>query len=130
MKQLRNLVRTLSDKSKQCRFSPKTAQFAYGLWAESPSQYRASKAILPLIIPGERQLKRIKARNKCEDGEDIKTYQMLGSTKKPEEILHAILYCSEMKLKNGVLWNSMTGKFTGLAKDILDPRSVLKRVLS
>ena len=35
-----------------------------------------------------------------------------------------------MKLKHGVLWNSQTGKASGLAKDMLDLSSVLKRLLS
>ena len=30
-KQLHNLVRTLTNKSSQCRFSPMTVQYAYGL---------------------------------------------------------------------------------------------------
>ena len=82
MEQLQNTVRTLTGKSSGCRFSPITAQFAYSLWDSSPAQFRASKAILPLCLPGERQLKRIKQRNKCEDGEDIKAVQMLASQKK------------------------------------------------
>ena len=77
--QMHNLVRMLTDKSKQCRFSHMTVQYPYSLWAESPSQLRATKAILPLILPGERSLQKIKSQNRCDDGEDIKAVQMLAS---------------------------------------------------
>ena len=36
----------------------------------------------------------------------------------------------EMKLKHGVLWNSMTGEAVGIANDMLDLNSILKRLLS
>ena len=38
--------------------------------------------------------------------------------------------CDEMKLKHGVLWNSQTGKVVGLADDMLDLNSMMKRLLS
>ena len=97
--QLHNLVRMLTNKSSQSRFSPMTVQYAYGLWAESPAQLRASKAILPLVLPSERQLHKIKTQNKCEDGADIKAVQLLASSKNWEEVRHAIFYCDEMKVK-------------------------------
>ena len=37
--------------------------------------------------------------------------------------------CNKMKVKHGVLWNSQTGKLVGIAKDMLDLSSVLKRLL-
>ena len=33
-------------------------------------------------------------------------------------------------MKHGVLWNSQTGKLTGLARDMFDLNSILKRLLS
>ena len=107
-----------------------TVQYAYGLWAESPAQLRVSKTILPLVLPSERQLHKIKSQNKCQDGADIKAVQLLASSKNWEEVRHAIFYCDEMKVKNGVMWNSQTGKATGHTKDMLDLSSILKRLLS
>ena len=40
------------------------------------------------------------------------------------------LMTDEMKLKHGVLWNSMTGEAVGIADDMLDLNAVLKRLLS
>ena len=91
IEQLEHMTKVLTGKSRGCRFSPKATQFAYSLWDASPAQFRASTAILPLYFPGERQCKRIKQRNKCEDGEDVKTYQILASQKKTDEIWNAML---------------------------------------
>ena len=128
--QLQNTVRTITGKSSGCRFSPITTQFPYSLWDSSAAQFRASKAILPLCLPGERQLKRIKQRNKCEDGEDIKAVQMLASQKKIDEIWYSLLYTDEIKVRHGVTWNSQTGQSTGIARDMLDLKSVLNRLVS
>ena len=36
----------------------------------------------------------------------------------------------EMKIKHGILWNSRTGEAVGLADDMLDLTSILKRLFS
>ena len=67
-----------------------TVQFIYLLWEESPAQLHAAKAVLPLKLPGERQLHNVKAANKCEDGMDIKTFQLFAAAKTWDEIRHGI----------------------------------------
>ena len=83
------------------------------------------------MLPCERQLQRVKERNKVRDGRDIKVYQLRAAARGIIRLCkYGYLMCDEMKLKHGVLWNSQTGKAVGLADDMLDLNSMMKRLLS
>ena len=76
-------------------------------------------------------MKNIKQRNKVKDGEDVKVYLMRAAAKGHDlRSEYGYLMTDEMKLKHGVLWNSMTGEAVGIADDMLDLNSVLKRLVS
>ena len=104
---------------------------AYAMWSRSSGGYREMKAITPQCLPSDRQLRKIKQRNKVKDGEDIKVYQMRAAAKGLDlRSEYGYLMTDEMKLKHGVLWNSMTGEAVGIADDMLDLNAVLKRLVS
>jgi hypothetical protein len=131
MEQITNQAKKLNGKDKQCRFSPKTIQLSFALWSRSGAAYRELKSFSPEILPSVRLLQNIKQQNKVRDGRDIKVYQLRaasrGTHRKPE---YGFLMVDEMKLKHGVLWNSQTGEAVGLADDMLDLQSIMKRLFS
>lgn len=131
MEQMSNCAMTLAGKSRQCRYSPLTMQLAYAMHSRSASAYCEFNSLSPLFMPGARRLRGMKQVNKVTDSRDVKVYQLRasarGASRKSE---NGYLMCDEMKLKHSVLWNSMTGKAVGLADDMLDVKSVMKRILS
>ena len=89
------------------------------------------------MLPCPRQLQRIKQVNKVRDGRDIKVYQNRVATKAcacgkraGKRNDYGYLMVEKMKLKHGVLWNSQTGEVVGLADDMLDMNSKLRRIFS
>ena len=103
------------------------------MWSRSSGGYREMKSLTPQCLPSDRQLRMIKQRNKVKDGEDIKVYQMRAAAKGIDlRSEYGYLMTDEIKLKHGVLWNSMTGEALGIADDMLmlDLNAVLKRLLS
>jgi len=131
VEQISNTAKKLTGKDKQYRYSPVVMQMAYAMWSRSSGGYREMKAITPQCLPSDRQLRKIKQRNKVKDGEDIKVYQMRAAAKGTDfRAEYGYLMTDEMKLKHGVLWNTMTGEAVGIADDMLDLNAVLKRLVS
>ena len=66
------------------------------------------------------------------DGKKPVLYQQQKTTRKGRGRLKekGYLQVDEMKLKHGVVFNSMTGEIIGLADDMLDMESVMTRILS
>ena len=101
------------------------------MWSRSNAGYCEMKSISPQMLPVRCQLQRVKQRNKLRDGRDVKVYQIRAATKgKLSKSEYGYFMIVEMKLKHGILWNSRTGKAVGLADDMLDLTSMLKRLFS
>jgi hypothetical protein len=130
LEQITNMSRNLYGKKKQQRYSPLSMQVAYAMWSRSSAAYREMRELSQQMMPCERRLRDAKQQNKVRDGEDVKAYQLRAAARGIESSEYGYLMCDEMKLKHGVLWNSMTGEAVGLADDMLDLSSVLKRLMS
>ena len=66
------------------------------------------------------------------DGKKSVPYQQRKTTKKGRGRLKekGYLQVDEMKLKHGVVFNSMTGEVIGLADDMLDLENIMTQILS
>eukprot|EP00984_Skeletonema_dohrnii_P030078 scaffold21210_cov78-Skeletonema_dohrnii-CCMP3373.AAC.1 len=133
---VQNMMNTslaLNGKSKQCKFSPLTVHIANLAHNTSPAAFREMKANCPLhMFPSERQMQRNKKVNKVTSGQTSKPYEIKRAEMNARNIdeLEGYLECDEMKLKDGVVWNTKTNQPVGLADDMLDLDSLLRRVLS
>ena len=107
-------------------------QIAYAEFARSEASYREKKHMSPLSSPSVRQLRRLRSVSKVKDGRNSKVYELRRAAKMASGSLYdgGFLMCDEMKLKEGMVWNSITGKVVGLADDDLDTKSLLCRALS
>ena len=122
----------LNGRSDQCSYSPVIFQVAQAVWSTSPAAYKDLCNLLPFSIPGKRQLQRNAKEAHTKDGRTPKPYQQRLATKhsrgKSREV--GYLQCDEMKLKHGIYWNTQTGEAVGLADDMLDMDSIIRRILS
>lgn len=100
------------------------------MWARSPAGYREFKSISPLLLPSERTYQRAKKENKSRDGAQCVQVYLSNQLSRCGENVHGYLIFDEMKLKGGVIFNSQTGEAVGMADDMLDLKSVLKRLFS
>eukprot|EP00985_Skeletonema_marinoi_P033826 scaffold42281_cov277-Skeletonema_marinoi.AAC.2 len=129
---MENMSKNVSGKGKQCRFSPTTLALATAVYNTSPSAYREMKANSTMHLPGERHMQRVKAETKVKDGQTTKPYLTVKAMMKARKIekFEGLLRCDEMKLLHGMAWNTQTGDAVGLADDMLDINSVIRRVFS
>ena len=90
------------------------------------------KANSTMHLPGERHMQRVKAETKVKDGQTTKPYLTVKAMMKARKIekFEGLLQCDEMKLLHGMAWNTQTGDAVGLADDMLDINSVIRRVFS
>jgi hypothetical protein len=142
MEQMTNVSKKLHGKDKQCRLSHQRKfnfPMPYALWSQSASAYRTFRATSDKPMPCERTLQRVKQENRVKDGRDIKTYQLRQAARQFKDDKgniclqdeYGILSVDhEMKLKQGIIWNSQTGEAYGLAEDMLDLQSILRRFFS
>ena len=121
----------LSGKSNQCRYSPLVFQLTQAVWSTSPAAYKDLCNLMPFSIPSVRHLQRSAQAAHVKDGRNPKPYQQRQATKlgrgKSREI--GYLMCDEMKLKHGIYWSTQTGEAVGLADDMLDMDSIMRRIL-
>ncbi len=128
-----NTSKALNGKEKQCQFSPTMMMICDSVYNTSTAAFRQAKAHSPLhIFPSERQMQRRKADNKIADGQTSKPYELKKEEMKRRNIvaLNGYLECDEMKLKDGVVFRTKTNEPVGLANDMLDLETLLRRVLS
>ena len=92
--------------------------------------YREFKSISPLLLPSERTYQRAKKENKSRDGAQCVQVYLSNQLSRCGENVHGYLIFDEMKLKGGVIFNLLTGEAVGMADDMLDLKSVLKRLFS
>mmetsp|Transcript_21959 Transcript_21959/g.34430 ORF Transcript_21959/g.34430 Transcript_21959/m.34430 type:complete len:449 (+) Transcript_21959:355-1701(+) len=129
---MENMSKSVSGKGKQVRFSPTTLALATAVYNTSPAAYREMKANSPMNLPSERHMRRVKAETKVKDGQTTKPYLTVKAMMKARGIekYEGLLQCDEMKLLHGMKWNTQTGDAIGLADDMLDINSIIRRVFS
>jgi hypothetical protein len=90
------------------------------------------KANSTIHLPGERHIQRVRAESKVKDGQTTKPYLVVKGIMKGRGVgtFEGLLQCDEMKLLHGVAWNTQTGDAVGLADDMLDINSMIRRVFS
>ena len=72
-------------KSKAIPILPLDTQLVFATFSRSNVAYGELRSISPLVLPGPRQLQRIKHRNKVRDSKDVKVYQLQASSKGLDE---------------------------------------------
>ena len=122
----------LNGKKNQCSYSPVIFQMVQSVWNTSASAHKNLCNLMPFSIPSARLMQQNTKAAFIADGRNPKPYQQRQATKdgrgKWREV--GYLQCDEMKLKHGIYWNTQTGEAVGLADDMLDMDSVIRRVLS
>ena len=101
----------LNSKDKACRFPPAIFQIAHSIFIASGAAFKELNSLLP-IFPGIRTLQSHNKKTRVRDGKKSVPYQQRKTTKKGRGRLKekGYLQVDGMKLKHGVVFNSMTGK--------------------
>ena len=117
----------LNSGDKQVRFSPRVLRVTLSMYLKSPKTYSEFKSSSVLCLPSISTLKKLKQSRSVNDGVDLKIYERHKEQRNDEcEVGHLI--CDEMKLVEGLLWNTSTHEVQGFAcDDINDLASLLKR---
>ena len=121
----------LSGKSNQCRFSPVIFQVAQAIWSASNSTHKEMRTIMSTCFPSIRTLQCGKKESYVSDDKISKPYTQRKASrnvgKKSKE--QGYSQVDKMKLKHGIFWNMKTGEAIGLANDILDMDTMIRRIL-
>ena len=120
----------LKSGDKLVRFSPRVLRVALSMYLKSPKTYKEFKSSSVLCLPSISTLKKLKQSRSVNDGICLKIYERHKEQRIDDfEVGHLI--CDEMKLVEGLLWNTSTHQVQGFAcDDINDLASLLKRFSS
>ena len=100
------------------------------MYLKSPKTYNEFQSSLVLCLPSISTLKKLKQSRSVYDGVCLKIYEG-HKEQRIEEFEVGHLICDEMKLVEGLLWNTWTHQVQGFAcDDINDIASLLKRFSS
>ena len=127
-----NMSLQINEKGKQARYSPNTLAMAMAVYNSSPAAYREMTANSATPLPSESHLKRCKSMTKVKDGQTTEPYLRVKSMMKVMKVdkLEGLVQCDEMKVLHGIAWNTQTGDAVGLADDMLDFNSLIRRIFS
>ena len=128
--QMRNEMKVRCGKNPS--FSAQTYQITHTLFSRSPAHYKEFMELSAFHHPSVCSHEKIKSANRISAGRDSRVYENYLSAKqaKGEDQVFGFLMYDEMKIHEGVVWNSQTGLSVGLAEDMLDLKSLLHRLLS
>ena len=111
----------LKSGDKQVRFSPRVLRVALSMYLKSPKTYKEFKSSSVLCLPSISTLKKLKQSRSVNDGICLKIYERHKEQQIDGfEVGHLI--CDEMKLVEGLLWNTSTHQVQGFASFVSDCR--------
>ena len=121
-----NFQNVISGKEKQVSFTAREIRLALILYNMSPAGYRELRESSLQIFPSERTLIMYRKKIKVKEGENPATY---GTARdrfglKTGERISAHLMVDEMKLKNDIYSNAITGELVGIASSDVKLKSL------
>ena len=120
----------LKNKSTRCRYSEHAINISMSLYLRSKSAYHFVRDNTPTPLPHPRRLRDRLSKLRPIEGIDPKSLVLLKEVINSKKYkLKGHLMMDEIKLKNGLMWNSMNGIVTGFIKDELNVKDLMLYIL-
>ena len=125
-----NLSLQLKNKSNRCRYSEHAINISMSLYLRIKSIYTLTRENNTTALPHPNTLKRKLLKLKPKEGIDPKSlYYLKELMKTRKDNIKGHLMMDEIKLKNGIMWNSMNGVVTGFIKDEMNMKDMMMDIL-